>query len=308
MKPHVLISGGTGLIGSHLAQMLVSMNYKVSFLTRQYRSLTGLEVIRWDPMNQWIDNIDIKGQIAIINLAGENLSAKTWTSEQKEIILSSRVNSLKLIKRITEEKKEQVVRLISTSAIGYYGTFNSDQIFKEDDEPGSDFLANTCVAWENAIKDIAKTGISTAWLRTGVVLSDKGGAMKAIKDSMRTGLTMHLGSGKQWVPWIHIRDLINAFEFLLKLPKLEGPYNAVAPAENNNIDLTKAIAKTKNKKVLPIGVPSFFLKMILGEMSCISLYGSRVSSKKISEAGFSFQYSDLNSAIMSFQASAAENK
>jgi len=308
MKPHVLISGGTGLIGSHLAQMLISMKYKVTFLTRQYRSLTGIEVIRWDPNNQWLDTIDIKGPIAIINLAGENLSARAWTPEQKKAILSSRVNSLKLIKRITEEKKDQIVRVLSTSAIGYYGTFNSKQIFSEDDDPGSDFLAKTCVAWEDSIKEISDSGISTAWLRTGVVMSDKGGSMKAIMDSMRTGFSMPLGSGKQWVPWIHIRDLIKAFEFLLKSTELVGPYNAVAPSEDTNMDLTKAIAKTRNKKVLPIGVPDFFLKMILGEMASLSLYGSRVSPKRIIEAGFNFQFSSLPDALQSFQLSTRVNK
>lgn len=301
MKPHILISGGTGLIGSHLAQLLIYRGYSVSFLTRQYRSLTGIDVIRWDPEKQWIDNINIKDPIAIINLSGENLTAKAWTAEQKEIIINSRVNSLRLIKSLVEKRTNQVVRIISTSAIGYYGTYTSGEIISEESQSGTDFLAKTCVEWERSIKEIAELGVPTAWVRTGVVLSDKGGAMKAIKDSMRAGLAIPLGSGNQWVSWIHIRDLVRLFEFLLEESDLSGVFNGVAPASDTNKSLTRALAKVYKKTFIPIGLPAFILKMILGEMASISLYGSRVSADKITNAGFRFQYNNLESAIMSFR-------
>ncbi len=301
MKPHVIISGGSGLIGLHLTQMLQTMEYPVTLLTRQYRSLTGIDIIRWDPEKNWCEDFNIKGDIAFINLAGENLSAKNWTPEQKEKILNSRTSSLKLLKTIVESKKDQVVRFVSTSAIGYYGTYTSENIFTEESEPGDDFLAKVCVEWEKAIIEIAQTGVSTAWLRTGVVLSDKGGALKAIIDSMRTGLSVPLGSGKQWVPWIHIRDLIRIFEFLLSKPEIQGVYNAVSPSYATNRDLTKAISKVKNKRFLPIGVPALFLKLILGEMASISLYGSRVSAQRIQDKGFKFNFPELEEAIRSFE-------
>lgn len=301
MKPHILISGGTGLIGSHLAQLLAYQGYKISFLSRQYRSMTGIDVIRWDPEKQWIDNLEIDGPIAIINLAGENLSSKSWTKEQKKIISSSRIDSLKLIKSLIESRKDQVTRFISTSAIGYYGTYTSKQIFTEEDDPGTDFLAKTCTEWEQSIQDIADIGISTSWFRTGVVLSNKGGALKAIQDSMRIGLAIPLGSGNQWVPWIHIRDLIRIFEFMLVNDHLEGVYNVVSPSQDTNRDLTKAIAQIKSKKFISIGLPGFILKMVLGEMASISLYGSRVSPEKIQKAGYHFQFSNLEIALKSFE-------
>jgi len=301
MKPHVLISGGTGLIGSHLSQLLIHRGYSVTFLTRQCRSLTGISVIRWDPEKQWIDDFEIEGPLAIINLSGENLAAKIWTIDQKEKILNSRVDSLKLIKSLVEQRKMQVVRVISTSAIGYYGTFTSEQIFAEDSQPGTDFLAETCVEWEKAIKKVADLGVSTAWVRTGVVLSDKGGALKAIQDSMRTGLAIPLGNGNQWVPWIHIRDLVRIFEFLLEESDLQGVFNGTAPAEDTNRTFTKAISKVSKKIYVPFGLPAFILKMILGEMAGISLFGSRISPDKIQKAGFHFQHNDLESAIMSFR-------
>lgn len=299
MKPHVLISGGTGLIGSHLTQLLLHKGYQVSFLSRQYRSLSGIEIIRWDPDNNWIEDINIKGPLAIVNLAGENLSTKLWSDEQKKVILNSRVNSLKMIQKIVKEKKDQVVRVVSASAIGYYGTFNSEEIFSEEAEPGTDFLANVCINWEDAVKQIELEGVSTARVRVGVVLSDQGGAFKAIRDSMRTGFALPLGSGKQWIPWVHIKDITQIFEFLLEHTDLTGAFNGVAPAENNNLDLTRAIARARKKILFPIGIPAFLLKMVLGEMAVISLYGSRVSSDKIQSAGYNFQYTELQEAVNS---------
>ncbi len=301
MKPHILISGGTGLVGSHLAQMLIHHGYQISFLSRQYRSLTGIETIRWNPEEQWIAEFDMKDPLVIINLAGENLSAGAWTPEQKKKILNSRVDSVNLIKKLVEQKKDQITRVISTSAIGYYGTYTSNEVFEEENPSGSDFLADTCMKWEKAIQTIADTGVSTACIRTGVVLSNMGGALKAMQESMRLGLALPLGSGAQWVPWIHVRDLIRIFEFLIDKPQIQGVYNAVSPAEDTNRSLTKAIAKVRKKVFVPIGVPAFILKMILGEMAVISLHGSRVSSEKIQKTGFRFQHTEIESALRSFQ-------
>ena len=300
MKPHVIISGGTGLIGSHLTALLIAKGYRVSLLSRQIRSLTGVDLIRWDPVNQTVDDFEIQGDIAIINLAGENLTADKWDEHQKKIILSSRTNSLKLLGHIIDQKKSQISRFVSTSAIGYYGTVTSDTIYSEDSKPGNDFLAQTCIEWEGAIQKIARTGVSTSWIRTGVVLSDKGGALRAILGSTRSGFSIPLGSGKQWMPWIHIRDLIRMFEFLLENPEITGVFNGVAPAEDTNRDLMKAIAKAKKKIYLPVGIPEFLIKSVLGEMASISLYGSRVSAEKILGTGFQFHYTQIEQAIKSF--------
>lgn len=301
MKPHVLISGGTGLIGSHLSQLLISKGYQVTLLSRQLRSLTGLTVIRWDPEKKSVADFQLNGPIAIINLAGENLSAKPWTDKQKRLIVKSRTDSLDLIQQIVRDKKDQIVQVISTSAIGYYGTYTSSAIFEEHHSPGEDFLAKTCVKWEESIHEIARLDVPASWVRTGVVLSNMGGALKAIMGSMRTGFALPLGSGKQWVPWIHIRDIIGIYAFLLEHPEMTGGYNGVAPAFHSNKDLTRTIARVKKKIFLPLGVPGFLLHLILGEMASISLHGSRVSAKKIQNAGYQFQYTDLEEAIRSFE-------
>lgn len=299
-KPHILIAGGTGLIGSHLSRLLLHHGYQVTLLSRQLRSLTGLDVIRWNPDNLTVDPIPIEGELAIVNLAGENLSSARWDESRKKQIIESRTNSLKLIKQIVRDRGNQVTRVVSASAIGYYGTFNSEQVLDEASQPGSDFLAQTCLEWENAILDIMQTGVPTAWIRTGVVLSREGGALQAILGSTRTGFAIPLGSGNQWIPWIHVDDIIRMFQFLLENPELKGAYNGVAPVESRNRDLMKAIARVHKKIYLPVGIPAFLIRWILGEMAVISLYGSRISPQKILDAGFSFQHIFLEDAVRSF--------
>jgi len=300
MKPQVLITGGSGLIGSHLSRQLLSQNYDVIWLTRRNIEVSGIETIQWDPASGTLaKNLPDKPTI-VINLAGENLSKKRWTQRQKDLILTSRTNSLHALYRLVENNPNQFIRFISTSAIGYYGTFSDDQILDEESPAGNDFLADTCVSWERAIQAFTKYSMPLTWIRTGVVLSRHGGVLKVMSDAMPMGLTTHLGRGNQWVPWIHVEDLCNIFIHLINNPSLTGPFNAVAPEGVRNKALVKAWAKQLGKRYVKVGIPGFILRLGLGEMASLSLKGTRISSNKIQQTGFRFNFPELDPALLSF--------
>ncbi|MFC2111614.1 TIGR01777 family oxidoreductase, partial [Bacteroidota bacterium] len=220
-----------------------------------------------------------------------------WTKSQKKKIIDSRVKSCNLLfEKIKNSKKKPDV-FISASAIGFYGSFTSDDIFDEESQSGNDFLAETVVKWEESVEQIKSLGIRVVKLRTGVVFSKNGGALPKMMKPITMGFGSAIGSGKQYVPWIEIRDLARMYLLVIENPEMNTVYNAVSPNHIINYDLTKTLAKSLNKAFFMPRIPSIFMKLAFGEMSSILLEGSRVSSNKIQEAGFEFKFKSIEDVM-----------
>jgi uncharacterized protein (TIGR01777 family) len=294
MKQNVLISGGTGLVGHELSKLLSSENFNVALLSRR-KQVKGYKSFYWDHEKGEIDSKAIDFADIIVHLAGENVSGKKWTKSQKKKIISSRVETTALLRDAIQKTNKKPKAFISASAVGYYGSSTSDHIYKENDEPGKDFLAETVVKWEASVNEIQQMGIPTAALRIGVVMTVKGGALPKIMKPVTMGVGSALGNGKQWIPWISVNDLVRMFLFVMQNTMDSKPgskfevYNAACPTHITNFQLSKELAKIFKKPFFMPAVPAFVIKMLFGEMATIVLNGSRVSSEKIQNAGFVFK-------------------
>ena len=285
----VLITGGTGLIGKRLTEMLIDKNHDVVILSRNPKKENEY---KWDISTNYIDKKALLNTEYIIHLAGAGIADKRWSVNRKKVIIDSRVNSANLLFRKIEELKIDLKGFISASGIGYYGTITSETIFLETDKVGNDFLADVCHKWEQAANQFSTKKTSVTILRTGIVLSKKGGAL----EKMKTPIITPLGSGKQYIPWIHIDDLCLLYIKALE-NNLEGIFNAVAPDNSTSYSFSKTLAKSLKRPFLPLGVPGFILKLIFGEMAIILLNGSRVSTKKTEKNKYSFRFSKLQKAL-----------
>lgn len=295
MKEIVLITGASGAIARVLSKKLENQ-YSIRFLTRKKEAENEFE---WDLENQIVDENAFENVSHIIHLAGANISKKRWTEDRKKELISSRVDSAKLILNTLQKKNLKLKSFISASGINFYGTKTTDKIFIENDAPGNDFLSEVVVVWEKAADEFKEQNISerVVKIRTAVVLSKNEGALAKMKTPIQFGIGSPLGSGKQYMPWIHIDDICSIYEFALKNPEIEGSYNASAPQHTTNENLTKLIAKVLNKPLFMPNVPSFILKLIFGELADALLEGSRASSEKIEKVGFEFQFPDLKMAL-----------
>jgi len=285
----VLITGGTGLVGQLLASKLSAKNYTVKILTR---TPVNKGEFSWDISKNYIDEKAFKNIDYIIHLAGAGIADKRWTKKRKKEIIDSRTNSTKLLLNKTKEFKVPLKGFISASAIGYYGAITSDEIFTETDVSANDFIGNVCKLWERSVLEFNKIAIPTTIFRLGIVLSKNGGAL----EKMKTPIITPIANGKQYLPWIHIEDITDMFTFAIE-NNIKGIYNAVAPEEQTSYSFSKLLANKTKKLFLPVGVPTFLLKLIFGEMSIILTTGSRVSSNKIKETGFRFTYKKLENSL-----------
>lgn len=295
MKEIVLITGAGGLIARELSKQLEN-NYTVRFLTRKKKHDHEFE---WDLSKGTIDGKALEGISHVIHLAGANISEKRWTDERKKELISSRIDSAGLILKSLEQKSIRFKSFISASGINYYGTETTEKIFAEEDGPGNDFLSDVVVQWEKAADVFKERNIAERVIkfRTAVVLSEKDGALKKMLPTIKMGIGSPLGTGKQYMPWIHIKDICSMYEFALKNPEMEGAFNAVAPEHITNKELTETIAQVLKKPLFMPNVPAFVLKLVFGELSDAVLKGSRASSEKILETGFRFEFPDLKKAL-----------
>ena len=294
----VLITGGGGLIGRYLTSALLSAGYKVSHLSRNTNQFGKVRVHRWNPEKGIIDPLVFEGVDYIIHLAGSNIGEKRWTRKRKEEIVSSRVDSARLLYKTITENKVPIKALISASAIGYYGSITSDKIFCEEDLPGTDFLGNTCRLWEEEADLFQSSGIRTVKIRTAVVLEKNDSALSKLMMPAKLGFLVQTGNGRQYMPWIHIKDLCNIYLKAIKDQKMEGAYNAVSPQHSTHKEFVKTLGQVMGKPVFPLPVPSFILEAVLGEMSDVVLKGSRVSSEKILINDYKFRYPELKEALL----------
>jgi uncharacterized protein len=293
----VLITGGSGLVGKYLTSVLLEKGYKVSHLSRNVNQFGRVRVFRWDPENKIIDPVVFDGIDYLINLAGANIGEKRWTKKRKDEINASRIETTRLLYNTVVDNKIPLKAFISASAIGYYGSVTSDNVFKEDDPPATDFLGTTCRLWEEAADLFSNRGIRTVKIRTAVVLEKTDSALSKMMKSGKYGFLVQPGNGRQFMPWIHINDLCNIYLKAIEDPDIEGAYNAVSPQHITNKDCMRVLAKVMKLSVPPIPVPALVLKVAFGEMSDIILKGSRISSEKINNTGFRFTYPDLESTL-----------
>lgn len=298
MALSILITGGTGLVGSHLQDLFSEKGYEVAVLSRS-KSKSGHSFF-WNIDLQEMDTEAIEFADVIIHLAGENISSKRWTEKQKRKIIDSRVKSTELLKEGIRKAKNKPKLFISASAVGYYGLEPSDRESSEDDLPGGDFLAKTVVLWEDSVLQIEALGVETIRLRLGVVIAEKGGFLSKLKSIVNWGLASPVGSGKQFVAWIEISDLCRMFDFLINNETSHTVYNAVAPENITNRELMKVMANKMSRPFIMPAVPAFAVRLLYGEMGDIILYGKKVSSKRIEMAGFSFKFTHFDKLAKSY--------
>jgi uncharacterized protein (TIGR01777 family) len=260
----------------------------------------NLTYAQWDVEAQTIDREAIEKADFIIHLAGAGVADKRWTNKRKQEILDSRVNSSRLIVSSLASIPNKVKAVVSASAIGWYGpdpVVPNPHPFTEEAPANDDFLGITCKRWEDSIEPVTQSGKRLVKLRTGIVLSKHGGALKEFLKPLKFGMAAILGSGRQVISWIHIDDLVNMFIAAIENEKMNGAYNAVAPHPVSNKELTLQLARSRKKFYIPFPVPSFLLKLILGEMSLEVLKSATVSSNKIQESSFVFQYPSIDHAL-----------
>lgn len=294
---NVLLTGGTGLVGTALKSYLEKEGHEVAVLSRTKN--LKVKSFHWSPSKNEIDIESLKWADSVIHLAGAGIVDKKWTKSRKKVLVESRVNTANLIYNSIKENKIKIKSFVSTSGINYYGTETTDQIYSEDDKAGNDFVSQLCVEWEKAALQFKELSIPTTILRTGIVLSKDGGALTKMAKPIKIGIGSPLGTGKQYVPWIHIHDLCALFSNSISKVKYANEIiNAVAPQHITNKELTDTIAKVINKKIWAPNVPAFVLKIILGSRANLVLKGSRISFKKPLEMGFNFTFEKLNKALL----------
>lgn len=294
----VLITGATGLIGTQITELLLEQGVEVNFLTTRKEKIineTNHKGFLWDPNKNEIDTSCVHGVDAVINLVGATI-AKRWTKSYKKIILESRTKTANLLFQALKNTNHNVRHLISASGISIYPNDETYLYTEESNKVDDGFLGEVVVAWEAAADQFSTLGIDVAKVRTGVVFDKNEGAFPKFLEPVKMGVPASLGSGEQWISWVHICDIAAIYVHILN-KSLVGTYNAVAPTAVKNNKLTKLLAKSLDVPVWLPHIPGFVLKLALGEMATLVLKGQLVSSQKLEENGFIFRYYNAESAV-----------
>jgi uncharacterized protein (TIGR01777 family) len=296
----ILMTGGTGFVGTQLTSRLIQDGNEVTILTRSEKGpgkkVGGVSYLQGDPTQKGPWHEAIKDHDAIFNLAGASIFSK-WTEKHKRAIRESRVHTTQNIVEGIPSHPEKPTTLFNTSAVGYYGFHGDEELFEES-PPGNDFLAQIAVEWEREALKAKDKGARVVLTRFGIVLGEKGGALSQMIPLFKKYIGGPIGSGKQWFSWIHIKDLAEAFVFMMKHPEISGPVNLCSPNPVRNKDLAKALGKALHKPSF-MPAPGFMIKLVLGEFGSVILEGQRVIPKKLLESGFVFQYADIDQALQS---------
>jgi uncharacterized protein (TIGR01777 family) len=289
----VIITGGTGLVGKRLSELLKQHGYKVNILCRNPKKT---DEYKWNVEEGYMDESAFEGTEIIVHLAGAGVADQRWTDSRKKEIIDSRVASTRLLFKYLSKKTHAIKSFISASAVGYYGDRKND-LLTEDDSAGTGFLAEVCRLWEQEADTIGTLNIPVSKIRIGIVLSKDGGALPKLDFPVKFGIGAYIGNGKQYVPWIHIDDLCNMFIHLIHHPEANGIYNACAPDIKTNREMSATIAQVLRRPFIPFPAPAFVIKTVMGEMATMLLMSNNCSSKKIIDTGFDFQYPTLYLAL-----------
>jgi uncharacterized protein (TIGR01777 family) len=294
--PTILITGGSGLIGSQLSKLLLKDGLSVRHLSRSAQPDAAVPTFKWDIAKGIVDPRALEGVDHIVHLSGAGIADERWTKQRMQVLYSSRVETADLLKREVEKTGAWPRTFISASGVNYYGTLTSDHVFTEEEPSANDFPGQLCQAWEDA---------AAAWtaqcrvvqLRTSVVLAREGGALPKLAAPARWGLASPLGSGTQWMPWIHVEDLARAYLHAIQHAEMHGAYNIAAPEDVRNRDFMREVAHALRRPFFLPNVPAFALRAVLGGPSELVLEGSRVSNAKVVASGFTFRHPELGEAL-----------
>jgi len=292
-KKKILISGSHGLVGSALVKFLTGEGHDV---VRLVRSAAGSTDVEWHPEKGAIDSAHLEGFDAVVHLAGENIAAGRWTSEKKRAIFDSRVKGTTLLSQSLAKLSRPPGVFISASAIGYYGN-RGDELLTENSSPGDDFLAHVCQEWEKATTPAAEKGIRTVLTRFGIILDEHGGALAKMLTPFRLGVGGRIGSGKQWMSWIALDDVVSAIRFVMYDAAVNGPVNFVAPFPVTNAEFTKTLGSVLSRPTL-LPMPAFSVRLAFGEMGdALLLSGQRVEPAVLKARGYSSSWPRLELAL-----------
>lgn len=292
---HILITGGTGLIGRPLTARLLQLGHQLSVVTRGVaaaRGKLGEQVKLWSGLDQ---QQDLNGIDAVINLAGEPIAAKRWSDERKRLLCASRWQLTERLVTLIKASSRPPALLISGSATGYYGN-SGDQILTEDDPGHDEFTHQLCARWEQLAQQAQSDQTRVCLIRTGVVLSKEGGALAQMKLPFKLGIGGPLGNGKQYMPWIHLQDAIDGILWLLDKPQLHGPFNLVAPYAVRNEQFAAALGHAMHRPAF-MRTPAAAIKLMMGESAVLVLGGQHVIPQRLEAAGFAFRWYDLEKAL-----------
>jgi uncharacterized protein (TIGR01777 family) len=295
----IVITGGSGLIGTALAREMGGAGHEVVVLSREPSRVTTLppntHAVRWDgkTAGDWARLLD--GDTVIVHLAGDGVASGRWTDEKKRRIRDSRVESGAAVLAAIRQAAAKPRALLQGSAVGYYGACG-DEMVEESHPPGDDFLARVCVEWEASTAEVSALGVRRPVLRTGIVLSDEGGALPRMALPFRLLAGGPLGNGRQWFPWIHIADEVGAIRFLIERDDADGPFNLTAPAPLTGSDFSRALGRALSRPSFA-PAPGFALRLLLGEMADALLHGQRAVPRRLLELGFAFRYSEAGAAL-----------
>jgi uncharacterized protein (TIGR01777 family) len=300
----VFVTGGTGLVGTRLVGRLLARGDQAVVLTRRYQAARqslgpNVDLLEGDPTQPgpWTERLDDCD--AAVHLAGENVFARRWNAEFKKRLVDSRVLSARNVAAALAKKPKradgQPKVLVSASAVGYYGP-RGDEELTEESPPGSDFLANLCVEWEKAARGAEPAGVRSAWVRVGVVLDREGGALAKLLPPFKMFAGGPVGSGKQYMPWVHHEDVVGLFLLALDNPACAGPLNGTAPSPVTNAEFSKALGRALHRPAF-VPTPGFALRLLLGEAAMIVITGQRVVPKRALALGYTFRYPQLDAAL-----------
>jgi len=291
----IVMSGSSGIIGSSLSDFLTCAGNRVQPLVRRPPKLETDEIF-WDPYRQELDKASIESADAVIHLAGENIGAERWSPRRKEAIRKSRVESTRFLAETLASLKHPPKVLLVASAVGFYGN-RADEALTEESPVGKGYLPEVCQAWEAATEPARKAGIRVVHVRTGIVLTLAGGALAKMVPPFSMGVGGIIGSGRQWMSWISMEDLVGIYHYLLNAENISGSVNATAPWPVTNASFTKTLGKVLRRPTL-FPLPAFVVKALFGEMGeALLLEGQQVKPTRLTEAGFKFLYPDLESAL-----------
>lgn len=298
MAQKVLITGGSGLIGKRLTTLLLQKGYEVAHLSRKRIHTPSVKVFEWDVKNNYIEPGALENTDYLIHLAGAGVADERWSEDRKREIFSSRTDSIELIAKQLKILHVIPKAFVSASGSSYYGEDTGDIQHTEHSPPGNDFLSEVTIAWEKSADEVTALGVRTVKLRTGIVLSNKGGAVPKMAQPARLGFGAPLGSGKQWLSWIHIDDLCRIYIQAMENDHWQGTYNAIARPPATNEYFTRQICKALNKPQWLPNVPAFALRLVFGEMANVVLGSNYVINQRIQEeTDFIYQYPDLSEAL-----------